>query len=68
MDTKVIFTPERFNDPRYSRPRYRLRSNVKLAWQLGSGGFSHGSYKFKRDPSARLIGAFNEGAEQKVLS
>lgn len=38
---------ERFYDPNYSRPRYRLRHSVRKTYLRD--GFTEGSYKLKRD-------------------
>ncbi len=37
---------ERFNDPRYSRPRYRLRYSERQTWLID--GYTRGSFKTKR--------------------
>lgn len=46
-----MITAERFCDPRYTRPRYRLRYATRQTWL--ADGFTCGSYKFKRDAQAR---------------
>lgn len=46
-----VVTVERFNDPRYSRPRYRLVYRTRQSWL--SNGFTQGSYKLKRDAEFR---------------
>lgn len=58
-----MFTAERFNDPKYSRPRYRLRSDVRLGWC--NDGFTHGSYKLKRDAEKRAA-ELNVCNEQRI--
>lgn len=43
-------TAERFDDPRYSRPRYRLRYDTQQSYLRNS--YTCGSYKYKRDAVA----------------
>ena len=44
-------TAERFDDPRYSRPRYRLRYSMRCSSR--HDGYTCCSYKFKRDAQRR---------------
>jgi hypothetical protein len=44
-------TVERFDDPRYSRPRYRLRYPMRVDYLRD--GYTCCSYKFKRDAQRR---------------
>ena len=53
-----MITVERFHDPNYTRPRYRLRYPTRQTWL--KDGFTCGSYKFKRDAQARTD-ALNKG-------
>lgn len=48
---RPTYTVERFDDPNYSRPRYRLRSSVRMAQYRD--GYTHGSWKLKRDAETR---------------
>lgn len=48
--TRCDVTAERFTDPRYSRPRYRLRYDTRQSWLRN--GHTCGSYKYKRDAVA----------------
>jgi hypothetical protein len=57
-EEKVTWTVERFNDPKYSRPRYRVRSDKRVNWQIN--GFTHASMKFKRD-AIRYADSLNKG-------
>ena len=60
MDVKV--SVERFNDPRYSRPRYRLRYSERQTWLMD--GFTRGSFRLKSH--AQAIAA-NENAVSAPL-
>ena len=55
-------TVERFHDPRYSRPRYRLRYSDRQTWLID--GFTRGSFKLKRHAEAV---AANENAVKTPL-
>lgn len=59
-----MITVERFNDPRYARPRYRLRYSERQVWL--KDGHTCGSYRHKRDALNRAVELAFNGAEEKA--